>query len=128
MDNFNVHKWLREAYLKESIEVKISDLDYDNHISPYEKGGETKTFQGREFTSPKEEFLIPSVETGDASMYINHPKRIEEFKEEFLKKFGDGIAIINPDTMKIDIKNPEFEQWREDYIQNKLKSMQTGKY
>lgn len=127
MDNFNVHKWLREAYLKESIEVKISDLDYEDHIAPYEGESKTVTIKGREYTSGKKEFKIPSIETGDASMSINHPKRIEEFKEEFLEKFGDGVVVINPDTMRIDIKNPEFEQWREDYIQNKFKSINKDK-
>ena len=128
MDNFNVHKWLREAYLKESIEVKISDLDYEDHIAPYEGESKTVTIKGREYTSGKKEFKIPDLEVGDASMSINHPKRIEEFKEEFLEKFGDGVAVINPDTMMIDIKSNEFEKWREDYTQNKLKSIQTGKY
>jgi hypothetical protein len=123
MDNFNVHKWLREAYLKESIEVKISDLDYEDHIAPYEEGGETKMFRGREYSTPKKEFKIPDVEVGDALMYINHPKRIEEFKKEFLEGFGDGIAVINPDTMNIDIKNDKFEKYREEYRQRKFKSI-----
>ena len=127
MDNFNVHKWLREAYLKESIEVKISDLDYEDHIAPYEGESKTVTIKGREYTSGKKEFKMPSIETGDASMFINHPKRIEEFKEEFLEKFGDGVAVINPDTMRIDIKNDEFEKFREEYIQRKFKSINKDK-
>lgn len=127
MDNFNVHKWLREAYLKESIEVKISDLDYEDHIAPYEGESKTATIKGREYYTPKKEFKIPSIEIGDASMSINHPKRIEEFKEEFLEKFGDGVAVINPDTMRIDIKNDEFEKFREEYIQRKFKSINKDK-
>ena len=84
-------------------------------------------FRGREYSTPKKEFKIPDVEVGDALMYINHPKRIEEFKEEFLEKFGDGIAVINPDTMKIDIKNDKFEKYREEYRQRKFKSINKDK-
>ncbi len=63
----------------------------------------------------------------DTVMYINHPIRIEEVKKEVLEGFGDGIAVINPDTMNIDIKNDKFEKYREEYRQRKFKSINKDK-
>ena len=112
-DNFDVHKWNKERYLKEGIndrvlKAKLSDLDYDI-LNNY--------FNGEKFNAPNPD---------DSLRSINGESDWESWKERTIDRYGDVDVEIDNTLVWYDqfkILDKEFVDDKEGYTRSKAAAL-----
>lgn len=62
---------------------------------------------------------LPSYEYGDTSCTMFRENQIEDYKKNFIERFGDAtLEYVAPHKWKV-IGNSNYDKWVSDYIQNK---------
>lgn len=71
------------------------------------------------------EIKVPSIDNGDALSTVFAQDDVIDYVNKFQSKFGAAPTFsLNPDAVwfdKIKIENPEFIEWRNNYISGKQK-------
>lgn len=112
-DNFDVHNWNKERYLKEGIndrvlKAKLSDLDYDI-LNNY--------FNNEKFNAPNPD---------DSLRQINGESDWESWKERTIDKYGDVDVEIDNTLVWYDqfkILDKEFIDDKEGYTRSKAAAL-----
>ena len=112
-DNFDVHNWNKERYLKEGIndrvlKAKLSDLDYDI-LNNY--------FNNEKFNAPNPD---------DSLRQINGESDWESWKERTIDRYGDVDVEIDNTLVWYDqfkILDKEFIDDKEGYTRSKAAAL-----
>tara|TARA_B100000963_G_scaffold360374_1_gene391044 strand:+ start:1458 stop:1838 length:381 start_codon:yes stop_codon:yes gene_type:complete len=112
-DNFDIHKWNKNRYLKEGIndrvlKAKLSDINYDIL---------TNYFNDEEFNAPNPD---------DSSRQINRESDWESWKKETMDRYGD-VEVKLDNTLEwydqFKIIDKEFINDKEGYIKSKAAAL-----
>ena len=112
-DNFDIHKWNKDRYLKEGIndrvlKAKLSDINYDIL---------TNYFNDEEFNTPNPD---------DSSRQINSESDWESWKKETMDRYGD-VEVKLDNTLdwydQFKIIDKEFINDKEGYIKSKAAAL-----
>jgi len=112
-DNFDIHKWNKDRYLKEGIndrvlKAKLSDINYDIL---------TNYFNDEEFNAPNPD---------DSSRQINRESDWESWKKETMDRYGD-VEVKLDNTLEwydqFKIIDKEFINDKEGYIKSKAAAL-----
>ena len=112
-DNFDIHKWNKDRYLKEGIndrvlKAKLSDINYDIL---------TNYFNDEEFNAPNPD---------DSSRQINRESDWESWKKETMDRYGD-VEVKFDNTLdwydQFKIIDKEFINDKEGYIKSKAAAL-----
>ena len=112
-DNFDIHKWNKNRYLKEGIndrvlKAKLSDINYDIL---------TNYFNDEEFNAPNPD---------DSSRQINRESDWESWKKETMDRYGD-VEVKLDNTLEwydqFKIIDKEFINDKEGYTKSKAAAL-----
>tara|TARA_B100000575_G_C22862847_1_gene504072 strand:+ start:83 stop:463 length:381 start_codon:yes stop_codon:yes gene_type:complete len=112
-DNFDIHKWNKNRYLKEGIndrvlKAKLSDINYDIL---------TNYFNDEEFNAPNPD---------DSSRQINRESDWESWKKETMDRYGDVEVKLDNTLVWYDqfkIIDKEFINDKEGYTKSKAAAL-----
>ena len=71
--------------------------------------------------------LAPSIDTGDATQTIDTEAKFNEYKKDFIEKFGNPDIVFSNSVLYI-MECEKFDTWKADYLKSKFKAIQSGIY
>lgn len=76
----------------------------------------------------KGKMTLPSYDTGDAVQHINNAAHLENWKTEFIKRYGaEGTITIDERQVWYDLYmitgNARFDDWRKRYCDSKAETL-----
>ena len=122
-----------------ALEFDLKDLTFDDVLKSFPGDYKNEIFSRTQLDGKKGPYYRDSVafpKAGNGMHQVGDLSSFEDWKKEFLTKFGESIILLDPDAEwfdKVKVKNDKFDQQSDDsykgikkYYQDKLSGGFTG--